>query len=776
MSHSRRLAALMFTDMVGFSRLTNQNPLLARELNEEHQKIVREFLKKYEGHERQTTGDGFFVEFFSATEAMQCAVEIQQALHDRNLTRSVENKIQIRIGLHVGDIFEKDHEIFGDTVNITARLEPLSEPEGICVSKNFYDLVNANWSATKFKSLGLFQLKNIKGDFELYKFNFGWEAPKKSHIKIIKEYLAVLLRSEQRSLVSLFGIGLFTLAFILGKAFIPQFQNSTVSSRNPASSELVQTKFLLGWLSSVNDQDWVSFNPKQSWKYADTLPSKYTLKNDFTISQAPVEPAIILGLIPDSHRVFLNGQYIGGAENLSDLAMYSFDPKLLRPSPEKNSLVVQINSRPQLNPGITLVDGIEPQLNEFNEVRVLHAKYYFKFYILKNIYFVFSFIAFILSLTYAIYLKNKNDIIYSSLFILLGCIHYAYYNPWVSSTFDYQFLRFLRLGCIILSSFVLISGYLASRQKKKFINWNNYLALIVSVFSFSLFNFYPFESTEKFVSAFNTFLLLGLVFTATIAFSSLFTEISQRKELRKKHSSIEPYFFLGFLFLSLTNFLGAFKNGTVDNFFSAQARTTLNDIGIATTFLFAVTRLGLALFEFTKQKRQNLKNKNKDNFFFELTKLISDSDEISNKIEKIQMLSHDFLAASRSTLYVVDPNDSDTLKMQFNRGSSEQLESTKSSLNGVFGYVLKNKRPLLIDDINEDYRFDLSSSNGRKNFKSGSCMLFPLISDDQVLGVLTFSDKQIGHTFVARDLEIGIKVCAFITLLLLAETREKKVS
>jgi len=140
LSQNRRLAAIVFTDIVGFSRLTNIDPLRARELNEEHQKIVRQYLLKYEGLERQTTGDGFFLEFKSAFQAMNCAIEIQQTLHDRNLTRSDENQIQIRIGLHLGDVFEKDNEIFGDGVNIAARLEALAEPGVYVYLKRFTSL------------------------------------------------------------------------------------------------------------------------------------------------------------------------------------------------------------------------------------------------------------------------------------------------------------------------------------------------------------------------------------------------------------------------------------------------------------------------------------------------------------------------------------------------------------------------------------------------------------------------------------------------------------
>src|SRR6476659_7323597 len=107
----RRLSAIMFTDMVGYSALTQKNEALALELLEEHRKILRPFFDKHDGREIETAGDSFFVEFNSAVEATNCAVEIQTILHDRNKMQPQERHIFLRIGLHIGDVVYMDDHV-----------------------------------------------------------------------------------------------------------------------------------------------------------------------------------------------------------------------------------------------------------------------------------------------------------------------------------------------------------------------------------------------------------------------------------------------------------------------------------------------------------------------------------------------------------------------------------------------------------------------------------------------------------------------------------------
>lgn len=775
MAENRRLAAIMFTDIVGFSRLTNINPLLARELNEEHQKIVRDCLAKCDGLERQTTGDGFFLEFKSAIQAMQCAIEIQQTLYDRNLVRSAENQIQIRIGLHLGDIFEKNSEIFGDGVNIAARLEALAEPGGVCLSRTFYDLVKSNWSESKFTQIGKVPLKNIQGDQELFRFNFPWNSKRRSKFTSVFKSAKNLFNKEQWSLVSMFSLGLALLFFVTAKGFLPQFQTN-VPSRGP-SAVFTEVKLEDGWSYSTDRNLWNEFNPKQSWRYADLIKGNYELKKEFTLIEKPFEPAMIIGLISDTHRAYLNGHYIGGSEHLSDLAMYNIDPSFIKLAPEKNEILVRGSTRPNLNPGLMFIEDAKPVLGELSDISDIHSKYYFKFYILKNIFFVFSFIIFLLSLTYALYLKNKNEIFYSAIFLLLGCLGYAYYNPIVSSSFDFQFLRFLRLSCILVSSILLFSGYLTARGKTKFCFWNNILGMSVGISIFAIFQHHTFNDSKDFVAVYNSYLFFGLIYISFVGTTAVIQEIVKRKVNSAKFgSSLEAYFFLGFTFFNQLNILGSFKNSQTEMFFSSSLRSWFNDAGISVTFLFALARITIAVFEFTQQKKLNILNKRKDDFFIELTRVVAEAKSIFEKVESIQKLAHQYLQSERSSLYLVSSEDPFKLQLHSAYGYSYEVDPVKSGKDGAFGYILQNKRPLLIEDIQQDYRFEGSHAKDLKDIKSGSCMVFPLIVEQQILGIMTFLDKENHQKFTMSDLEVGLKMSIFVSLLISHLQENQKVS
>jgi TolB-like protein/class 3 adenylate cyclase/Tfp pilus assembly protein PilF len=166
-TEKRRLAAIMFTDMVGYSALTQRNEALALELLQEHRRLLRDSFRKFHGREIQTTGDGFLVEFVSALEAVKSALEIQHTLAERNATSSAERRVQVRIGIHVGDIIVKRDQVLGDGVNIAARLEPLAKAGGICVSSAVFEQIH-NKVAESFISMGMVNLKNLARPMEVF--------------------------------------------------------------------------------------------------------------------------------------------------------------------------------------------------------------------------------------------------------------------------------------------------------------------------------------------------------------------------------------------------------------------------------------------------------------------------------------------------------------------------------------------------------------------------------------------------------------------------------
>src|SRR5215831_5331497 len=131
----RRLAAILAADVAGYSRLigADEEGTLSR-LKALRAEAIDPKLSGHHVRIVKTTGDGLLVEFASVVDALRCAVEVQQAMLERNTGVAADNRIELRIGINVGDIVVEDGDIFGDGVNVAARLEALAEPGGVCVS------------------------------------------------------------------------------------------------------------------------------------------------------------------------------------------------------------------------------------------------------------------------------------------------------------------------------------------------------------------------------------------------------------------------------------------------------------------------------------------------------------------------------------------------------------------------------------------------------------------------------------------------------------------
>ena len=169
----RRLAAIMAADMVGYSRLmaADETGTILRHKSY-RDALIDPTVAKHDGRVVKATGDGFLVEFSSVLHAVECAVEIQKAVAEQEAERSDENRIQYRIGITLGDIVVDAGDIFGDGVNVAARLEPLADAGGICISDVVYQNVNSKLDL-KFENLGMKVLKNIPGETQVYHVRLG---------------------------------------------------------------------------------------------------------------------------------------------------------------------------------------------------------------------------------------------------------------------------------------------------------------------------------------------------------------------------------------------------------------------------------------------------------------------------------------------------------------------------------------------------------------------------------------------------------------------------
>jgi TolB-like protein/class 3 adenylate cyclase len=176
----RRLAAILAGDVVGYSRLmgADEEGTLTR-LNAHRREFLEPKIAEYRGRVVKRTGDGILIEFPSAVDAAHCATEIQKGMSERNHTVSPDKRIEFRIGIHVGDIIIEEGDIFGDGVNVAARLEGIADPGGICISDDTFRQLRDKVNVV-FEDAGEQQLKNIERPLRVYRIQLGKTVQKAS--------------------------------------------------------------------------------------------------------------------------------------------------------------------------------------------------------------------------------------------------------------------------------------------------------------------------------------------------------------------------------------------------------------------------------------------------------------------------------------------------------------------------------------------------------------------------------------------------------------------
>ncbi|MBS1262628.1 MAG: pH-sensitive adenylate cyclase [Calditrichaeota bacterium] len=162
-----RLTAIMFSDIVGFTRKMGEDEARMLRLLNDHNAIVEGAVGNHDGEIIKRMGDAFLVSFDSALNAVLCAVDIQQAHADYNRDKPLEDQVQVRIGIHLGDIVIREDDVFGDGVNVASRVEPLAHPGGICITRSVYDIVKRRMEI-KAVELGPQQLKNVNEAVEVF--------------------------------------------------------------------------------------------------------------------------------------------------------------------------------------------------------------------------------------------------------------------------------------------------------------------------------------------------------------------------------------------------------------------------------------------------------------------------------------------------------------------------------------------------------------------------------------------------------------------------------
>ena len=164
----RKLTAILSADVAGYSRLMGEDEEATVRTLTAHRQMMATSIQQHRGRVVDSPGDNLLADFASVVDAVQCAVEIQQVLKVRNAQLPENRKMVFRIGVNLGDVIEDGHRIYGDGVNIAARLEGLAEPGGICISGTVYEHIK-NKLALWNEYLGEHTVKNITGSIRVYR-------------------------------------------------------------------------------------------------------------------------------------------------------------------------------------------------------------------------------------------------------------------------------------------------------------------------------------------------------------------------------------------------------------------------------------------------------------------------------------------------------------------------------------------------------------------------------------------------------------------------------
>jgi adenylate cyclase len=278
MAETRKIAAILVADVVGYSRLAgaDEDRTLAR-LRGLRSDLIDPAIAAHRGRVVKRTGDGSIVEFRSVVDAVRCAIEVQSGLIERNAGVPPERRIESRIGIHLGDVVEEaDGDLMGDGVNIAARLEGVAKPGAICVSEDAYRQVRGRLDLA-ISDLGLIQLKNIADPIRVYSLEVGKPTQAKLPEKPPER--------EKRPQLPLVSAGIAALLILVAAAWYLLAANRSVPVASNAPPPLAAARLSIVVLPFAN----LSGDPAQDY-LADAVTDQLTtaitrLRGSFMIAQ-----------------------------------------------------------------------------------------------------------------------------------------------------------------------------------------------------------------------------------------------------------------------------------------------------------------------------------------------------------------------------------------------------------------------------------------------------------------------------------------------------------
>ncbi len=206
----RKLTAILCADVFGYSRLMGENEEATLRTLSSYRKLTDSLIEQHRGRFVNSAGDSVLAEFASVVNAVQCAVEIQTTLKSENTNLPSERRMEFRIGVNLGDVMVDGEQIYGDGVNVAARLESLADPGGICISGKVYEEIRSKL-ALGYEDLGAQSVKNIAAPVRVFRVLAGATAPTRTTPRVARKYV-------RRGVFSLVG-----LAIIIGAILLVQY-------------------------------------------------------------------------------------------------------------------------------------------------------------------------------------------------------------------------------------------------------------------------------------------------------------------------------------------------------------------------------------------------------------------------------------------------------------------------------------------------------------------------------------------------------------------------
>jgi len=781
----RRLAAMMFTDIAGYSRMTERNEQATHDLLNEHNRIIREVLPEFGGREIRTIGDAFFIEFPSAVDAVECAYRIQSRLHEWNSTLAEDSRLLVRIGLHLGDIMDAGDDNFGNEVNVSARLESLARPGGICISQQVLDQVRGKVDF-EFKSMGTAQLKNIKEGVAIWSVVLPWMADARE-----KRYFPWNEWRARLGGISMKGFGspvaasrtLLT-AFVIGIAlgFAPPVYRSLLStvqpdvfragSRGPAGMPAPQEIDPEGWkilLEPANSTPaWEDLDLSRPWQNADRIHGEYWIKKEFTVHAKYRDPAIVLGVIPDRSRIYLDGKLIGGTEFQNPVNYHAFDPSMTEAG-RTHTLLVKAHTSGTLSPGLTIVPRIGAYIGDVSQLAPLVRTDLVVYHQLRVAYLAVTVMFFLGFLFYHALNPASRRFLYYGMYGMLGALMLLYHNRLISDGLGYKLQLSLRTFSLVLGPLVLASATFASRKNDRAERRNNWGALATGLIALPTL-FITETGPTTLMERANVFHEIATVYSFAM-FAYLTVRLLGERDPGSDESrglDTATIFFLAlngcFNFVSIRGALTASVPFAV--------KTFLTQVLIVYPVLFMVSMFVLALVDYSAKNRVLRFRKDTDALNLDLTRLLARPGDAGTQLDEIHNRVCSFLGITQSTLYL---REGDKLRARHRiagPSSRARIQDLLPMDQGIIGHVARTRNPILVRNIAMDLRFrQMMRERPRPTppYATPSCMVFPLICFGEVAGVLTFTEKSSAAAFTQEDFELVQSLLSDITLLTVLE-------